>query len=151
MLARECRIVAADLGGRSLGLRQKKQIVDGHDLRRPARRHQERMRRMHDIDRSRQHFRRRPLVAMPEIIQHADGDAPVDHARTGFILDACRRAVLPGAREEQDLVTVDRRVRTNQLMDVLAHAGSLPQGGPVVDEDAHDGRVQSQATETQKG
>jgi hypothetical protein len=37
------------------------------------------------------------------------------------------------------------------LMDVLAHAGSLPQGGPVVDEDAHDGRVQSQATGTQKG
>jgi hypothetical protein len=31
----------------------------------------------------------------------------------------------------------------NKLVDVLADAGSLPQGGPVVDEDAHDGRVQS--------
>ena len=53
---------------------------------------------MHDVDRSRQHFRRRPLVAMPEIIQHADGDAPVDHARTGFT------STRAGGRSFQELV-----------------------------------------------
>jgi hypothetical protein len=36
-------------------------------------------------------------------------------------------------------------------MNVFADAGALPQRGPVVDEDAHDGRVQSQPTETQNG
>jgi len=131
---------------------EKEEIVNGHHLRGAARGHQQRMRRVRDVDGARQPFGRRPFAAVPEIVQNADGNPPVDDARARVGGDGRRRTILPGAREQQHLVvTVCSGVRANQLVDVLANAGSLPQRGPVVDEDAHNGRVQSQPTETQSG
>lgn len=46
---------------------------------------------------------------------------------------------------------IGRCISARQLVNVLSDTGTLPQGGPVIDEDAHDGRVQSQAAETQNG
>lgn len=74
---------------------------------------------------------------------------PIDHSTTGLAGDVSRGSIFPGAGEEEDLVTISRCIGARQLVNVLADTGTLPQGGPVIDEDAHDGRVQSQAAETQ--
>ena len=75
----------------------------------------------------------------------------IDHSSTGLLGYISCRSIFPGTREEQDLFAIGGRISARQLVNVLADTGTLPQGGPVIDEDAHDGRVQSQATETQNG
>ena len=77
------------------------------------------------------------------------GANSIDHSSPDLVACISRRSILPRTREEQDLVGISRRVSARQLMNVLTDTGALPQGGPVIDEDAHDGRVQSQAAETQ--
>ena len=109
------------------------------------------MRRVRDVDVAGQHFSRRPLEPMPEVIQNADRDAPIDDASTDLVGYGSCRPIFPGTREEEKLFAISRRISARQLVNVLADTGTLPQGGPVIDEDAHDGRVQSQATETQNG
>ena len=109
-----------------------------------ARRHQEWMRRVGDVDGASQRFNRRPLAAMPQIRQNANRYPPIDHARSYARGDLGMRTVFPGTREQKHLfVGVSGRIRTNEVVNILADPGSVPQGGPVVDEDAHDGRVQS--------
>ena len=109
------------------------------------------MRRVRDVDGPGQHLDGRPFQPVPQVIQHADGNAAIDHAPAGLVRYILCGSIFPGAGEEEDLFAVSRRIRARQLVDVLADTGTLPQGGAVVDEDAHDGRVQSQATETQNG
>jgi hypothetical protein len=147
----EGRIIAPNLTSRVLSVREKKQVVNRDNLRSSAGRHQERMRRVCDVDIACQHFRGRPLEPMPYVIQNANRDAPIDYSSTGLVGDISCRSIFPGAREEENLIAIRRRIRARQLMNVLADTGTRPQGGPVIDEDAHDGRVQSQATETQNG
>src|SRR6185503_9640101 len=71
---------------------------------------------------------------------HAYRDPSIDHARPQRGREAGVRPVLPRAGEHGDFVPVGRRVGPNQLVDVFADAGTLPQGRPVVDEDAHVSR-----------
>jgi hypothetical protein len=123
--------------------------MDGEYLRRAPRWHQQRMRRVGNVHVSDEHFHRWPLESMPSVIQNANRNASIDYARAGFDGDARCGTIFPGAGKEENVVAVNRCIGAYQLMNVLADAGTLAQGGPVVDEDAHNGRVQLQATETQ--
>ena len=147
----EHRIIASNLTTRVVCVGEKKQIVNGDDLCSVTRRHEERMRRVSDVDVACEHFSRWPLEPMPQVIQNTNRDTPIDHSTTGLAGDVSRRSIFPGAGEEEDLITISRCISARQLVNVLADTGTLPQGGPVIDEDAHDGRVQSQAAETQNG
>jgi hypothetical protein len=51
VLGRERRVVPPDFGARPLRMLQEIEIVNGHDLRRTTRRHQQRVHRMSDIER----------------------------------------------------------------------------------------------------
>ena len=73
------RVIAFDLAGRALRMRQKVEIVNGHDLRCRLRWHEQRVRRVGNIElASRKLFNRRPLESMPRKIQHAYGNSPID-------------------------------------------------------------------------
>ena len=50
MVTRERRIVPSDFRARPLGLEEKKEIVNGHDLRRAPGRDQKGVRRVHDVE-----------------------------------------------------------------------------------------------------
>ena len=99
---------------------------------------------MRNVDGAGKEFNGRPFPLMPQIIQDANRNPPIDHPRLRTGGDVGVRTVLPRARKEQHLFSyVGRHIRMNKMVNVLANTGSLPQGGPVVDENAHDGRVQS--------
>ena len=81
---------------------------------------------------------------MPAVVQHPYGYAAIKNVCTKLAAQIARRPILPRTGEDQDVVaSCGGRVGTHELMDVLTDAGSRPQRGPVVDEDAHLGRVQS--------
>ena len=130
-------IVAPDFRGRPVGVIEEVEVVDGHDLERPPRRQQQRVRGVCDVDRSRQPFHRRPLQAMPGEVQHADRDPPVDDDGAGNEIGG--RAVLPRAGEEDQAVAGGEGVRNRvgQLVHVLADAGALPERRAIIEQNPH--------------
>jgi hypothetical protein len=80
---------------------QEKQIVDGHHLGGAARRDEERVRGVHDVRGAGQHFDWGPAEAMPEQVQEAHRDAPVDDSRRQLRRGPGRGAVLPRRREHR--------------------------------------------------
>ena len=89
------------------------------------------------IDASGNRFDRRPFRAVPQQVQHPHRDAPVDDG-TPSSDETCG-----SGRSFHELVKIGHlagirgRVGPDELMDVLADPGALPQGGPVVDENSH--------------
>ena len=71
-------IVAANFAGRLFRVSQEKQVVNGDDLRGAARRNEQRVRRVHDVEVAGQRFDRRPFGAVPEQVQHAHRNASID-------------------------------------------------------------------------
>ena len=129
------RVVAPDLGARALGMRQEVEVVDRDDLRRVARRHQQRMQRVRDVERAAgQRLGRRPLEAdarRGSAARPARGDrravAPRSSAST-------RQPILPRAREQRQVERPARRSarerdeqRARQLVRVFADAAALAQ------------------------
>ena len=145
MCARERRVVAADLGAGALGMRQEVQIVDRDDLRRVARRHQQRMQRVRDVERAAgQRFRRRPVEPMPRQIQQRDRDAAIDALpRRAAPSSADRRSFhelenrVTSTRAAAAVVDEAARAARDELMGVFADAAPLAQRRTVIDQDAH--------------
>ena len=103
MAARQSRVVAPDLGTGSLGMREKVEVVNGHDLSRPASRHEERVQRVCDVGvPARQRFGRRPSQSVPGEVQELHGDMPIDQMsarQVGVVFQP-----VPGrAREERQI------------------------------------------------
>ena len=76
--------------------------MDRDDLRGALRRHQKRMHRVDDIDVAGKSLDRWPLQAVPGQVQKGDRDARVDDRHAGN--RPRRQAILPGAREEHEVV-----------------------------------------------
>jgi len=97
---------------------------------------------VHDVeDLPRQALDGRPLEAVPGPIEQANRDPPVDIRDRADV--ARRQPVFPRAGEERDRVGAFAacgragRKRPRQFVHVFAHAGPFPEGGTVVEEDAH--------------
>jgi hypothetical protein len=61
------------------------EIVHGHDLGGRRGGHQQRVQALHDIERlARQGLDRGPLEPVPEYIQQADWNPPIDSGRAGY-------------------------------------------------------------------
>jgi len=130
-------IVSCDFAARIGRTGQKEQVMNGHDLGGPTRGHQERMGGMCHIHRTSECLNRRPFVAMPEVIQDAHGDPSIDDLRADFGRESRSRPVLPRARKRYYVIDIESCIGANQLMDVFTHASTVSQGGPIVDDDAH--------------
>ena len=142
VVARESRVVAPDLARRALRPAKEVEVVDRHHLNGVASGQQERVRRVRDVhDAHAERLDRRPFEAVPRQVEQPDGDAAIDDGgrceRTGV------DPVLPGAREQHDFVRGAGQ-RAGELVDVLPDAGAVPQGRPVIQQDAQ--RVESSMT-----
>jgi hypothetical protein len=116
------------------------QIVNGDDLRRSPRGHQQRVRRVRDIDGAAgQHLSRWPAQPVPRQIQDAHRHSPIDQGNIPQLANV-RQAVFPRARKEGDFElgqTVALRQAPDELVSVLAGAGPFAESRPVIDQDAH--------------
>ena len=84
---RERRVVAPDLRARPLRMIEKVEIVDRDEARGAARGNEQRVRRVHDVERAAgQLLDRRPLEPVPREVQQRHRDAPIDEGRAGNIL-----------------------------------------------------------------
>ena len=120
------------------------QVVHGHDADGPPRRNGDRVHRMDDVLGAGEPFDRRESKPVPAQVQHAHGNARVHDLRTRH--DPGGEAILPGAGEQREDVgrPEQRRQRGGELVRVLADAGALAKGGPVIDEDAHSRAIVAQ-------
>ena len=98
---------------------------------------QQRVHGVGELDGTGERVHRRPLEAVPRVVQRPHGDAGIDDAGAGN--DVRAQAILPGTREERERVTRRQTPdqRRGELVDVLADAGALPERGPIVQQDAH--------------
>ena len=142
--ARQRRVVAADLGAGALGMREEIQIVNRDDLRRVARRQQQRMQRVRDVERPpRERFGRRPVEAVPREIQERAPERADRRRAAPRSPSSDGQAILPRAREERQrraAAAASRRGATSardELMRVFADAAAFAQRRTVVDQDAH--------------
>ena len=98
------------LGARQLGVVEKMQIVNRHDLRRLPGRHDERMQRVGDVECAAGHaLDGRPAEAMPCEVQHRDRNAPIDRldrteivGRMQSIFEELEKMVISSARLPSD-------------------------------------------------
>ncbi len=132
---RQGGIVAPDLARSSLRVIEEVKVVHRHEARRAACRDQQRVKPVHDVDRTREPLDRRRLEAVPQEIQQPDRDPPIDAPPRRQ--DAAE-PVLPRAREEDQFVG---RVelppdRGSDLMHVLADPGTLAKCRSIVQQDA---------------
>jgi len=83
---------------------------------------------------------RRPLEPMPQEIENPHGDLAVH--RPGA-RDRMSEPVLPGTRKERQLISGIEVLHqgAGKVMRVLAHARTLAQGGPVVENDLQTRRM----------
>jgi hypothetical protein len=130
-------IVAPDLVAYAFGMIQEEEVVNGDDLSRVSRWNQQRMRRVHHVDASRQPFDRWPFEPMPEIVQHGHRHAPIDDRGSKLGAERGRRPVFPRTGKERQLVVVRGRVCLHELTDVLADTRARTKGRAVVDENPH--------------
>ncbi len=109
------------------------------DLRRRSRGQQQRVRRVGDVVFTAGNgLDRRPAQPVPGKVQRRHRNPPIGDADSGqFCRKIGREPILPGAREEGNLVAAVLRQLARDLMDVFANAGAGPQGRPVVDDDPH--------------
>ena len=136
--ARQRRVVAPDLGAGALGVIEKVQIVDRHDLRGLPRRNQQRMRGVHDVERpAREPLDRRPVQPVPREVQEPDRHAPIDDRR--------RPGRRPASRSFQD---DENRLRDSPAGAVATSARAsswtysptpvrCAKRGPVVEQNPH--------------
>ena len=75
--ADERRVIAADLGGRGLGMIEEEQVVDGHDLRGPPGREQQGRRGVRHVDAAGQPLDGRPPEPVPGPVQGAHRNAGI--------------------------------------------------------------------------
>jgi hypothetical protein len=95
VIARERRVIAADFGARSLGVRQEIQVVNCNHLGRRPRRQQQRVRGMGHVKwPSREHFGGRPSQTVPRQIQQTNRNASIDDRRAGQLCGTCE-PILP--------------------------------------------------------
>jgi hypothetical protein len=118
-------------------MRQEVEVVNRDHLRCPARGNEQRMRRVRHVHGAGERFDRRPLRPVPQVVQHPHRHTAIDHPAVQRCADSRIGAVLPRAGEDRQLVAVRLLIRADQRMEVLADAGPLAQGRPVVDEDSH--------------
>ena len=132
----QARIVPPDFRGGRLGMVQEEQVVNGHDLRGPRCRQQQRRGGVRHVDSAGHPFDRRPPEAMPGPIEHPDRHAGIVAA------DPCARSdesVLPAAGEHGHLVARRGRgpQREHRPMHVLADAGPRAQRRSIVEQHPH--------------
>ena len=107
--------------------------MDGHDLRCPARRHQQGMERPGQVGGGAERFDRRPAEPVPGEVQHGYRDSFVERVGTGHGIRP--ESILPGAGEKRHVgVAAGPGERHAESMRILANAGALPQRGAVVEE-----------------
>jgi len=143
----ERRVVAADLAGRAVRMVEEGEVVDGDHLRRGARRHQQRVGRMHHVETpAGDRFDRRPAGPVPGQVEQPPGDAAVHGADgRGQRLVGILQAVLPGRAEHRDLerVAAGSRIvlrfgeRGGQMVHEHADTCRAAQCRPIVNQDAH--------------
>jgi hypothetical protein len=143
----ESRVVAPDLAAGALGMLEEIEIVDRDRLRRDTTRHEERMSGVGDLRRPGEAFDRGPSKPMPGEIEQPDGHPRIDRLDSADIRDI--EAIFPGARERHDLILrpfiAARGQRAGEFVDVLADAGSLPERGAVIQDDAQTIAMLAQA------
>ena len=135
----QSRVVAPDLRAGILRGVEEVQVVDGDDLRGALSGHQERMHGVDDVDfaanRSRSSGHSSRCQAR---LRKVTGTRASTTGTPG--IDIRRQAILPGAREEHEMVVRATSWRANaagQLVRVLADACARAQGGPIVEENTH--------------
>ena len=135
---RQRGVVAPDLGGGALGMRQEEEIVHRHHAGGARGRNQERMRRVDHVGLAREPFHRRPFGAVPEQVQDRHGHAAIDDAGVQRFGRARCRAVGPRTGEHRHVVGgVRGGVGSHELVHVFTDPGAGTERRAVVHEDPH--------------
>ena len=96
--------------------------MDGHDLRRPPCRNEQRMGSVHDVHRASERLDWWPFGPMPEQVEHTYRDTAVDHVHVQLGAEPFCGPVLPRAGEYRHSVVAGCGIGPDELVDVLADA-----------------------------
>ena len=92
---RQLRIVTLDLAVHTIWMLEEEEVVNRHDLRGVPGRNEQRMRRVHDIDRTAEGLDRRPLDTVPQIVEHRHRHAAVNDTSAQFPRERRCGSILP--------------------------------------------------------
>jgi hypothetical protein len=141
---RQRRVVAANLRGGGLGVGEEEEIVHGDHAGGAGGWNEQRMGGMDNVGVAGQPFDRRPLRAVPQIVQHRHRDTAIDDAGPERGARAWCGTIGPRAREHRHLVgRVRGRVRAHELVHIFTDPGAGTQRGAVVHQDPHLSRYDS--------
>lgn len=135
----QTRIIPANLRGGAFRMVQKVEVVHHHQLRGACCGDQQWMQALHDVEGvASQTLDRGPFPPVPGPIQQGNGNSMVRRFRARQ--DPRSESILPGGGEQSERLADGRRSekRTRDFVDIFADPGSLPEGGPVVDQDPHE-------------